>query len=234
MIMEIVDDWVVRAALLKRADIRALRVCHEENGMPWWHALPEEQLSRVYAYNSVFGWGLADKDFLRLPAPPPRPSGKHTAIVLVVYFRNVEETFRRWWQAIEWQLGRYCRLDRVRPDASHLTVLEGSHHPRRLMRWEVIDLGAHEGKAVSQVRSPLSSPHAGILAAMALHDKWTITMDGWCRAMFVHLAGYEARRRRGSNKIYVPSVFWQKPRLYLGLRPLDEAFSTTAVPCFVA
>lgn len=236
MYLESTGDFVAHARSLTSHELSALRRRQQEAGAPWWHSPPEEQVRNIIGWNGRFGWGMSEHEFRAIPPPPPRPPGKLTAVVLVVYFASVEETFTRWCEAIVSKLGAYWRLDGLRCDADHLRLLDGRMSPRNVIVWETIDLGANEGESAASVRSPDVSPHAGVLAALALHHHWARVMDGWYRAMYVRLAGYEARRRRTSRMLYVPSVYWsrQTRKLNLGLRAVDEANCHFVVPRFIA
>ena len=103
-----------------------------------------------------------------------------------------------------------------------------------MLRWEVIDMGANFNKRPPSKRSAATSPHAGILAAAALHPQWIKSMDG-DKVPYVWLSGYEINIPFNDEWLDMPGLsyerFAQQIRLHAdGRRTTMEGF---AVPVFV-
>jgi len=163
---------------------------------------PEEQIEKVRKWNREFGWGIPDEAFAAAEKSVPAwPEEKLVAVVLVPYLTDktnedetvtsgLERTFHELWarakseQDANWRWDGY---DKAGPD--RLRLHKGIEHKVGL-RWEVIDLGAQRNKKPHDVRSAKSSPHAGILAAAALHPQWVKSMDG-DKVPYVWVPGYE-------------------------------------------
>ena len=164
---------------------------------------PEAQLVRVREWNREFGWGITDEAFTEAEKSVPAwPKERLVALVLVPYLDDkknekgeatmsgVERTFHELWaraaseQDANWRWDGYYKAG---PD--RLRLLKGIEHKVGL-HWEVIDLGCSRSKKPMDVRSSKSSPHAGILAAAALHPEWIKAMDGE-NVPYVWVVGYE-------------------------------------------
>jgi len=159
----------------------------------------EQQLENVRRWNDEHKLGFTDEDFARLGLPPVSGDG-FVQPVLVMYLPNEKEdkkgktkenpTFELWWKIIVAQQPGEHRWSGVKSDSDHLKLLEGIEHPGKCLRWEVIDLAANRNKKPKDVRSPQTSPHAGILAAAAHFPKWVQAMDGET-VPYVSIGGYE-------------------------------------------
>lgn len=157
---------------------------------------PYEQCRRVAALNTELNLGLSNEVIANawqtIPAWPRKPL---TALILVWYQDTIQETFESQWRGIQAVHQKHWRSDQINSDRNHLCLLPGINHPGTCLRWEVIDLAANsnrdqpDGIAPHDVRSPKSSPHAGILAAAALHPTWVTSMEG-IKVPYVWAAGY--------------------------------------------
>jgi len=163
---------------------------------------PEAQIKKVREWNGRFVWGLPEEAFVAAEKSVPEwPETQLVAVVLVPYLYDktddnesvtsgLERTFHELWkcamsrQKTSWRWDGYRKAG---PD--RLRLLKGIEHKFGL-RWEVIDLGSLRNKKPCDVRSAESSPHAGILAAAALHPRWVKSMDG-DKVPFVWMPGYE-------------------------------------------
>jgi hypothetical protein len=161
-------------------------------------------------FNQERGWGFVDEDFAAIEnSVPDWPDGRLTAVVLVPYLTMHEYdgtdgmwgcvdgdtyTFRELWKAAGehhnasqmFDVSSYEQLDE-----KWLHYYGGFKHPaidKPIMRWEVIDLGrTHETSCNNQ---NAERPHAGILAAAALHVWWVRSMGGHY-VPFIRLPGYK-------------------------------------------
>ena len=163
---------------------------------------PEKQIEKVRAWNKEFGWGIPDEAFAAAEkSVPVWPEEKLVAVVLVPYLADktnedetvtsgLERTFHELWaRAKAEQDGswRWDGYDKAGPE--RLRLHKGIEHKVGL-RWEVISLGSQRNKKPCDVRSAKSSPHAGILAAAALHPQWVKSMDG-DKVPYAWIPGYE-------------------------------------------
>lgn len=164
----------------------------------------EKQIQKVREWNKQFGWGISDEAFAEAEKSVPAwPKERLVAVVLVPYLADkkneegeimmtgVERTFHELWarasaeQDVNWRWDGYDKAD-----SDRLRLLSGIEHKVGL-RWEVIDLGSNRNKKPMDIRSP-SSPHAGVLAAAALHPEWIKVMDGE-NVPYVFISGYEVQ-----------------------------------------
>lgn len=155
-----------------------------------------DQVRIVGELNNRLGWGFTLNDFLTLPLPMHQPApGEHglSTLVLVPYLDTVQETFDGLWKAIQSRHTNTYRWEQSKSDPDNLRLLEGITHFGKCLQWEAIDLGANwdqeNGIAPRDVRNT-QSPHAGVLAAAALHTKWVEAMDG-TTVPYVWLPGYQ-------------------------------------------
>lgn len=158
-----------------------------------------EQVDRVRDW----GWDIPDLAFAEAKKSVPAwPEEELGAVVLVPYLADMgtehgvtktglERTFHELWvRAKAGQGGRsWCYEGYKNNGSNGLRLLEGIKHEIGL-RWEVIDFGCQRNKSPQDVRSSSSSPHAGILAAAALHPEWIRSMDGR-DVPYVWIPGYE-------------------------------------------
>lgn len=206
---------------------------------------PEDQLKRVREWNLERGWGVSDEVFAEAEKSIPAvPEDDLVAVVLVPYLTEVrkkdkivmtgvERTFQELWalakaeQQANWRWDGY---DKAGPE--RLRLLKGIEHTPGL-RWEVIDLGANRNRKPEDVRNAKRSPHAGILAAAALHPEWVRAMDGE-NVPYVWLPGYEVNVPGGGAWQDVPDLGFYRGgrgvRLYCGW--YYDCFPSWAVPSF--
>ncbi len=161
-------------------------------------------------FNQERNWGFVDEDFADIESSVPDwPNERLAAVVLVPYLTMHEYdgsdgmwgcvdgdtyTFRELWKAAGvhhsasqmFDVSSYEQLDE-----KWLHYYGGIKHPatdKPIMRWEVIDLGCKND--VSCNNQNAERPHAGILAAAALHVWWVRSMGGHY-VPFVRLPGYK-------------------------------------------
>ncbi len=159
------------------------------------------QLTRVRELNSEHGWGFTEDDFATAEQSVPEwPSSNLVAVTLVPYLPDangmggIERTFQELWKvaaAVQETSWRWDGYDKAGPD--RLRLLKGIKHPAQskpVLRWEVIDLGCNRNCKSIDVRSPETSPHAGILASAMLHPNWVKAMDGE-KVPYVFVPGYK-------------------------------------------
>lgn len=193
------------------------------------------QVDRVRAMNRGLEWGIPDKAFIKAKnSIPAWPNEKLVAVVLVPYLADLHLTFHELWICAEneqkdagWRWDGY---NKIGPD--RLRLLKGIKHKVGL-RWEVIDLGCNRNKKPEDVRNANTSPHAGILAAAALHPNWVKSMDG-DEVPYVYLPGYEVRRHSRELWAQVPvlDLGHAVREIKLGCDHIGGCDSGWAVPAF--
>ncbi len=195
----------------------------------------EQQIALVRARNVERGWGFMEPDFEELAAPPTWPKDRLTAVVLVPYLgdqgevKGVQRTFDELWI---WAASRQedsWRWDGLKSDPEHLRLLSGIEHKPGL-RWEVIDLWGHLDSSPVEVRKSDESPHAGVIAAAALHPNWIAGNF----VLYVWIPGYEVNVPFHVPWRYVPYVYFSRDGRRVGLyaRDCGNAYSGWAVPRF--
>ena len=201
-------EEVRRNPALAEAIVSALRSLPDFALVHGLFVKPVSQIARVRAWNKEHGLGIPDKAFAEAEKSIPAwPEEEFGAVVLVPYLAdkaNEDETvtsgpvrtFHKLWacakaeQEANWRWNGY---NEAGPKC--FRILSGTKHPatssgQAVLRWEVIDLGSQRNKKPCDVRSAECSPHAGILAAAALHPEWVKSMD--CdKVPYVWLPGYE-------------------------------------------
>lgn len=163
----------------------------------------QNQILRVRELNFLFDWGIPDEAFSEVEHSVPKwPESRLVVVTLVPYLPAndkmgaVGRTFQGLWKAAIIAQSANQRWEGYeKADQDSLRLLKGIEHPateRPVLRWEVIDLGCNcsHNRKLSDVRSPATSPHAGILAAAALHPQWIRSMDGK-NVPHVWLPGYQ-------------------------------------------
>ncbi len=162
---------------------------------------PHAQIARMREWNREFGWGIPEGDFAAAEKSVPAwPKEKLVAVVLVpdlpanpnedgTVTYGFERTFHELWARASAEQDAGWRYDNAGP--VRLGLLKGIEHNPGI-RWEVIDLGCQRYCKPCDVRHPDRSPHAGILAAAALHPEWIKAMDG-TNVPYVFAPGYVAR-----------------------------------------
>jgi hypothetical protein len=157
-----------------------------------------EQITRLKELNTWHNWGFSDADFDSLARSVPEwPDGNLIAVSLVPYLPGedgVVKTFHHLWASAGDVYDHTSSWERYKnKDAEQLRLIEGSEHPAKekpILRWEVIDLGSNRGQKFAKMRNPKTSPHAGILASVALHPEWIKAMDGGT-VPYVWIPGYQ-------------------------------------------
>jgi hypothetical protein len=205
----------------------------------------EKQIARVREWNREFGWGIPDEAFAAAEkSVPVWPEEKLVAVVLVPYLADkanedetvtsgLERTFHELWarakseQDANWRWDGY---DKAGPD--RLRLLKGIEYKVGL-RWEVINLGSQRNKKPCDVRNSKSSPHAGILAAAALHPNWVKSMDG-DKVPYVWVPGYEVTVPGHGPWAGVPGLYFHRAesQVELDYGWSDDYGSGWAVPSF--
>jgi hypothetical protein len=171
-----------------------------------------EQVALLKKWNIERGWGFSEEDFVVVEAEAkgiPWPENRLTAVVIVPYLDTVQRTFDELWLLAASRQERSWRWPELKSDAGHLRLLGGDGRHRRGLKVEVIDLGANRGRKPEAVRDPDTSPHAGVLAAAALHPEWVRRMNG---ADIPHawLAGYECKVPGRRRWRYVPILYFRR------------------------
>ncbi len=197
-----------------------------------------DQVRIVGELNNRLGWGFTLNDYLTLQLPTHQPApGEHglSTLVLVPYLDTVQATFVGLWKAIQSRHANTDRWDQFKSDQANLRLLEGITHPGKCLRWEAIDLAANwdqeNGIAPRDVRDPTSSPHAGILAASAIHTRWVESIDGES-VPNVWVPGYECKN--DGRWSVVPWLSFNQIGRLVRLVRLDDGFLSQffAVPAF--
>jgi hypothetical protein len=207
-------------------------------------ASPGEQLAQVRRWNGqvregilvVPGFaGYSDDELNEAERTAPPPSIiRLVPRVLVPYLPTPLGTFDFHWSRIVAEHGLDAAAPEFPTDEEHLRLLPGIQHPGQALRWETIDVGSNLSRSPESLRS-VQSPHAAVLAAMALNRNWVRFMYGvpvpcvWC-------VGYECLDPFTKEWNRMPGVvvnpFTGRVRLY----PLVNSyvFSQYSVPQYVA
>lgn len=196
---------------------------------------PQDQLAQVRAWNEEYGWGFTDGELHGAAESHilRRSADRLTTLVLVPYFGDFWTTFCKLWElarsrqerySVSW--GGFSGL----PE-ENLRLLPGITHPGKCLRWEKIDLGAIRGCSPGRVRDPKTSPHAGILAAAALHPNWVRAMDGDFVPR-VWLPGYQVTIPCYTEWAYVPVLNFNSRSREVSLHDgwYDEVTEAFGVP----
>ena len=207
----------------------------------------QEQIDRVREWNKERAWGIPAEAFAEAEKfVPAWPEDELTAVILVPYLDNkknkkseitmtgVERTFRELWTcAASEQDKSWCwdGYDNAGPE--RLRLLKGVEHKPGLF-WEVINLGIDCNRKPEDVRSAERSPHAGILAAAALHPKWVKSMDGY-KVPYVWIPGYEVSAPGEGLWTGAPNLrfFSTNSQIVLHYDRRDNHVPTWSVPAFV-
>lgn len=205
-------------------------------------ASAREQIVLVRKWNAERQWGFTEADFERVAENIPAwPEDRLVALVLVPYLpekkgiSGIERAFQELWLLAGAQQKNRSRWDGYeKAGPERLRLHEGIEHQPGL-RWEVIDLGANwdkdNGISPEEIRGS-KSPHAGILAAAALHPSWVCAMDGR-EVPYVWIPGYEVTVPGfGASWTDVPRLWFLRSvaRVYLYARWRDSRYSHCAVP----
>ena len=211
----------------------------------------DKQIARVREWKKEFGWGISDEAFAAVKKSVPAwPEQKLVAVVLVPYLADkanedetvttgLERTFHELWmrakseQDANWHWDGYDKAG-----SDRLRLHKGIEHPstssgQAILLWEVIDLGCNRNKKPMDVRNSKSSPHAGILAAAALHPNWVKSMDG-DKVPYVFAPGYEVQVPGEKPWTNVPGLGFDRDRrkIQLGCYWSSGCGSRWAVPSF--
>jgi len=204
-----------------------------------------KQIERMCEWNKKFGWGISDEAFaVAGKSVPAWPEEKLVAVVLVPYLADkkeedetittgTERTFHELWMRATTEQDASWRWDGYdKAGTDRLRLHRGIEH-RVGLRWEVIDLGCNRNKKPMDVRSSASSPHAGILAAAALHPQWVKSMDG-DKVPYVWIPGYEVQVPGVEPWAHVPSLSFDRVKRWFELHFnwADNGSSRWAVPSF--
>lgn len=171
------------------------------------------QIAWVSEWNRVRGWGFSEQDFeIAAYCAPNHPDLKGTILALVPYLTGDDGVLRTYRElSICISLGD--QLAAVYPTLSQhsrcLRLIDGLAHPadmvgRPVLRWERISFDTNVGKSPRSLRGPAISPHAGILAAIALHKEWAGQIGSDFPALW--LPGYMFDVRDRGRFSYAPIV----------------------------
>lgn len=197
-----------------------------------------EQVKLVWELNEQLGWGFTASHFATTGLPttwPNDPEHNLTAVTLVPYLDTVSESFEALWRAIQRRYNNHYRDSNLKSDAEHLKLLDGIVHPGKCLRWETVDMAANWGQEMEvtprDVRVPTNSPHAGILAAGAIHKKWVEAMHG-NTVPYVYASGYQTRINATDPWGLVPLLHHRQDirKIFLGHIPDTHHIYTYAAP----
>ena len=182
-----------------------------------------QQIKNVWRWDRKYGWGLPKGWDEQLDVPPPeliaelqRPEHALVSVDVVAFLEakggvlGEHRTFDAYWEVIRTQHPKADRWLELQATPGRLQLLPGTAHVPGV-RVEVIDHGANWEKTVGikpmDVRSPETSPHAGLLASAANHPKRIRLMDG-TTVPFEWIAGYQASAPRNDPWRHVPIWCW--------------------------
>lgn len=177
-----------------------------------------KQVKNLWRWNRQYHWGLPKgwDDQLDVPA---LPEDEPLVSVNVVAFLEAKggilgehRTFDAYWEIIRTQHPNASRWAEIQATPDRLRLLPGITHVPGV-RIEVIDHGANwdkeNGLKPMDVRSPETSPHAGLLASVANHPKRIRKMDG-TTVPFEWVAGYQVSGPGGGPWRGVPDFHWDR------------------------
>ncbi len=165
-----------------------------------------QQVQNIWRWNKRYGWGLPKGWDERLDVPPAEslaelasPENRLISVNVVAFLEAKDgvlgehRTFDAYWEIIKAQHPNQYRNPNLRAISDSLQLLPGiTHEPG--VRIEVIEHGANWEKEAGlkpmDVRSPETSPHAGLLASAAQHPRRIRKMDG-TTVPFEWIAGYQ-------------------------------------------
>lgn len=167
---------------------------HEHNPLVWQLMNPDKLISEQFAPISTkllylqqincmlpsVGEEIFTKEEIntfikQAPSWPQEEGDQHVDVVPVIYLgqpgdpESVVRTFKFWWDLVVYSHnGKHWVWDKIILDKDHLRLAEGTEHPGRCIRWEVIDRGANKGRSPYKVRAAVKNlPHASIFASHA-------------------------------------------------------------------
>lgn len=199
-----------------------------------------QQVKNLWRWNRKYGWGLPKgwDDQLDVPAFPEDES--LVSVNLVAYLEAKDgvlgehRTFDAYWEIIRTQHPNSSQWEEVKAEPDRLRLLPGITHVPGV-RIEVIDHGANWEKANGtkpvDVRSPETSPHAGLLASAANHPR-RISKMGCTTVPFEWIAGYQASVPGHGSWRAAPLLCWHRGgrRVHLGAHWGDDSDPDCSVP----
>lgn len=199
-----------------------------------------QQAKNLWRWNQKYGLGLPMgwDDQLDVPA---WPEDDPLISVSVVAFLEAKDgilgehrTFDAYWEIIKTQHPDASRWSEVQATPDRLRLLPGIVHVPGV-RIEVIDHGANwdkeHGLKPMDVRSPETSPHAGLLASVAQHPKRIRKMDG-TTVPFERISGYQMSVPGRDPWRHVPYFYWYRDerQVYLHADWDDSPLPRYSVP----
>ncbi len=151
------------------------------------------------------------------PNPPelPEDASPLTVVQLVPYQETVEKTIAFLLGFVQSQMEKlglnyyqWEGYNDLLTKKDVIRLLPGIEHPRKCLRWEIVDLGANRGKKPCDVRNE-NSPHAAVLAAAGFHTNWSTSMDG-DKIPYVFMPGYQVTVPSGDSWQYVPHIWFHQ------------------------
>lgn len=174
---------------------------------------PTTQIGNLKRWNDEFNLGIPKKWFDQLGAPPEVPTEPLVVVTLVPYLKGkrgvsgVQRTFDALWAIAASRQPNSRRGPRMLSDDKHLRLLFGIEHEPGL-HWEIIDLGASQGKAPRRYTTADSS-HAGVLATAAHHPEYVQSQNG-NDVPYLWLSGYQVNRGGEDPWRGVPYLSWRQ------------------------
>ncbi len=192
----------------------------------------DRQLARMREWNEEFNWGFTSEEFAKIEKSIPAwPDEELVGVVLVPYLPSLpkdikskmripsgkdysaipEQGFERtmaelWWLATMQypSLAVDVSCSMLVPGA--LTLIHGATFTPGL-RWEVIDFGANLGCYIGRSRDAERSPHAGVLAAAALHPSLLTSLAEKKQKVWIPGCGFKESSRLDQHDVdQVPMV----------------------------
>lgn len=177
-----------------------------------------QQVKNLWRWNRQYGLGLPTGWDDQLDVPE-WPESEPLVSVNVVAFLEAKDgvlgehrTFDAYWEIIRTQHPNASRWSEVKAEPDRLRLLPGITHVPGV-RIEIIDHGANWDKTIGlkpmDVRSPETSPHAGLLASIAQHPKRIRKMNGTI-VPFERIAGYQVSVPGDDPWRRVPDFYWYR------------------------
>jgi len=180
---------------------------------------PSQQWKLFLEYNQGLdqGWKFEETHYVDIGNPPELPEGAGPLCVvqLVPYQETVEKTIAFLLGFVQSQMEKlglnyyqWEGYNDLLTKKDVIRLLPGIEHPRKCLRWEIIDLGANRNRKPCDVRNE-SSPHAAVLAAAGFHTNWSTSMDG-DKIPYVFMPGYQVTVPSGDSWQCVPHIWFDQ------------------------
>jgi hypothetical protein len=202
--------------------------------------IPAVQIEMIRFFNHARRWEISERVFDQIEGCiPDWPNEPMAAVVLVPYLpekrgvRGHLRTFYELWNIAADRQEKSLKWDGFDLAATNpLRLIDGIRHTPGL-RWEIIQLAENRNQRATDVRTPQFTPHAGILAAAALHPQWVRAINGE-DVPHVLLSGYEVTVRKTASWGHAPMLSYQIHEGAIELEPVEthrHSYSC-AVPTF--